>query len=170
MSTQPFSDLENLLSSTVETLGGNCFYVVGIAIFRRTSTNQGWQLLVVRRVETEPAFPNMWELPGGHVEHGETISEALRRETMEETGLIIQDVVGKFEELRWISKQGDKESVQFNFVATLQQPVEVTLNPDEHSEWKWIHENEITALPTSPAMNKVLKDAFEYSKSYMKAL
>lgn len=170
MPTQPLSDLEKLLSSTAEALDGDCVHVVGIAIFRRTSHE--WQLLVVRRVETELAFPNMWELPGGHVEQGETISEALRRETMEETGLEIhdQDVVGKFEGLRWRSKQGEKESVQFNFVATVQQPAEITLNPDEHAEWKWIYENEIDSLPTSAAMNKVLKDAFGFSKSHMTAL
>ncbi|KAH0283139.1 hypothetical protein M436DRAFT_58610 [Aureobasidium namibiae CBS 147.97] len=171
MSAQPSADVEKLLSSTAKDLAGDYVYVVGIAVLRRTTdANSTWQLLVVRRVETETSFPNMWELPGGHVEQGETISEAIQRETMEETGLVVQDVIGKFEELRWTSKQGGMESVQFNFVATIQQPAEVTLNPEEHSEWKWIRENEITSLPTSPAMNQVLKDAFEFSKSHMKAL
>ncbi len=32
----------------------------------------------------------LWEVPGGHVEHGETFEEAAARETLEETGVSIQ--------------------------------------------------------------------------------
>jgi 8-oxo-dGTP diphosphatase len=173
MSAKPLSDIEKVRSSTAEELDGHCVYVVGIAIFRRTSTassSHAWQLLVVRRADTELTFPNKWELPGGHVEEGETIYEALRRETIEETGLVVQDVVGQFEELRWTSRTGEKESVQFNFVATIQQPYKVTLNAEEHSDWKWVEEDDINSLPTSLAMDKVLRDAIRFSKSYMEVL
>lgn len=43
------------------------------------------QLLLVRR-ERDPAR-GMWALPGGHVEMGETLAEAVVREVAEETGL-----------------------------------------------------------------------------------
>jgi len=54
---------------------------VGAVIFR------GEEVLLVRRGQ-EPAR-DAWSLPGGLVELGESLAAALRREVMEETGLII---------------------------------------------------------------------------------
>jgi nucleoside triphosphatase len=34
-------------------------------------------------------FPNAWVMPGGHIESGETLEEALIREINEETGIEI---------------------------------------------------------------------------------
>jgi ADP-ribose pyrophosphatase YjhB (NUDIX family) len=54
---------------------------VGAVIFR------GEEVLLVRRGQ-EPARDS-WSLPGGLVELGESLAEALRREVAEETGLTI---------------------------------------------------------------------------------
>ncbi|MGQ9921313.1 MAG: NUDIX hydrolase [Desulfobacca sp.] len=61
--------------------------IVGVAgiIFR------GQEVLLIRRGQ-EPALGE-WSLPGGAVEVGETLEEALRREVREETGLDI-DIIG----------------------------------------------------------------------------
>ena len=48
-----------------------------------TRTNE---LLMVRRA-TDPG-KGRWALPGGRVEHGETVAEATLRELEEETGLV----------------------------------------------------------------------------------
>ena len=49
---------------------------------------QGEQILLVQR--KRPPFAGCWSLPGGSVELGETVEEALIREVREETGLEVR--------------------------------------------------------------------------------
>jgi 8-oxo-dGTP diphosphatase len=48
---------------------------------------RGGEVLLVRRGKTP--YLNHWSLPGGGVEPGETLEQAVRREVREETGLEI---------------------------------------------------------------------------------
>jgi 8-oxo-dGTP diphosphatase len=51
-------------------------------------TNDAGQLVLIRR--GNPPRADEWSIPGGKVEFGETVREALRREVQEETGLTIE--------------------------------------------------------------------------------
>ena len=48
--------------------------------------------LIIKRTKTAPTHPLHWDLPGGHVEKGESNEEAAIREALEETNLIISDL------------------------------------------------------------------------------
>lgn len=48
----------------------------------------GGRVVVVRRLNP----PLGWALPGGFVDYGETVEEAVRREMREETGLELEDL------------------------------------------------------------------------------
>lgn len=53
---------------------------------------------------------NWWNLPGGGMEAGETVDEALRREVYEETGLIVE-----IEQLVGVYSKPQKQEVVFTF-------------------------------------------------------
>lgn len=46
------------------------------------------EILLIRRAK--PPLSGLWTFPGGHVDFGETVREAARREVQEETGLAVE--------------------------------------------------------------------------------
>jgi 8-oxo-dGTP pyrophosphatase MutT (NUDIX family) len=56
-------------------------------VVARAVVARGDRVLLVRRAEWD-TLPGTWELPGGKVDAGESIADALARELEEETGLL----------------------------------------------------------------------------------
>jgi len=84
-------------------------------------TGEGHTLLI-RRGAGGGDYPNTWCVPGGHQKEGETLEEAARRETKEETGI---DYKGKLEVLHddgqfctYIARDVKKEEVKLNYEST----------------------------------------------------
>ena len=48
-----------------------------------------WRVLFVQRAKAP--YEGSWSLPGGRVEPGETLEQAVRREVLEETGLVLPE-------------------------------------------------------------------------------
>lgn len=59
-------------------------------------TTADGKIILIRR--KNPPYQGSWALPGGFVEYGETVEEAVLREVKEETGIFIeiQDLLGVY--------------------------------------------------------------------------
>jgi ADP-ribose pyrophosphatase YjhB (NUDIX family) len=118
------------------------------------------KVLVVRRARA-PAN-GVFSLPGGVVETGETLHEAVAREVREETGLTIEPVaLAGFRE----TIVRDKENrVERHFVilpfAARWIAGEPVLN-EELSEWRWVDQDELATLPTTPGLAAIVAAAFK---------
>lgn len=60
-----------------------------LLVNRAIVLNDKKQILLIQRSTSDSYAPNMWEFPGGKLEEGQDISNALEREVLEETGLFV---------------------------------------------------------------------------------
>lgn len=119
---------------------------------------QHGKLLVVRRAAHDDTLASQWELPGGGVDAGETIIEGATRELQEETGLIVESIIGPFEGFDFTT--GKKPRVrQVNLAVTVKMN-SVRLDPNEHDSYRWIEKNQIGELLANEVMNTCLNRAF----------
>ena len=113
---------------------------VGAFIFQPTTS----KILLIRRSLTEPAFPDLWEVPGGGAELSDaTLLDAVVREVKEETGLTVTAVA---ENLGWLEFPGRCGRMWRKYNFLVEAAGDVTTDPAEHSEWAWCGEEDVGAL------------------------
>lgn len=101
----------------------------------------GGRLLLVRR--GHPPQAGRWSLPGGRVEPGETLAEAVVREVAEETGLevVCDEMVG------WVERSGDGyHFVILDFWVTVLDPAPAVAG-DDAADVAWVPLDEVAGIP-----------------------
>ena len=133
-------------------VGHRPLIMVGATILLFDTQNR---LLLIKRTDN-----NLWGVPGGALELGETLEECARRETFEETGILIDN----FELFNTYSGEGmhytypNKDEV---YIVTM--VFHAHINTDkvklshEHSDFRFVVPDEISE-DISPPLKPILRD------------
>jgi len=122
--------------------------VVGVGAF----IIDGPRVLVIQR--GRPPGEGLWSVPGGRLEAGETLAQALAREVREETGLTVE--VGPF--VCVIERFG--EDFHFVILDYLARVVAGTLAAGtDAADARWVTDQELASLPTTEGLLDVLARA-----------
>jgi 8-oxo-dGTP diphosphatase len=109
-----------------------------------------------RRGYDRTLFPGAWDIPGGHVEAGESPIDALRREVEEETGWRLRRVVCELGEMEWTGGDGiSRREIDYlvEVDGDLQAP---RLEHGKHIEYAWISLDEVDRLMENRRPEQVL--------------
>jgi 8-oxo-dGTP pyrophosphatase MutT (NUDIX family) len=108
-------------------------------------TDPAGRLFVQRRSMSRKLFPGAWDIVGGHVEAGESLPGALRREVREETGweARIGALAGT---LGWVGNDGRRRTEHDYLVEIDGDLAAPRLEVGKHTEFRWITTAELDLL------------------------
>ena len=100
------------------------------------------KLLLLKRAAHDPAFPNLFAIPGGHIEATDTSAfHGLKREVLEETSMVVRDVVNQIDPLMWVTETSSEKNMQLIFVCNVVGET-FRVDPEEHSMGVWADKKE----------------------------
>lgn len=110
----------------------------------------GEKVLLLKR--NGNSFPDMWCLPGGHAEDGETDRDTVERETVEEIGTIQGYHYADHAHNGWVT-----------FFYRIDEPFDVKLN-DEHSDYEWVDLDKFESYDLVPYLKKAARKYYWMAK------
>ena len=126
--------------------------IVGVGAF----IFDGPRVLVIQR--GRPPGEGLWSVPGGRLETGETLAQAVAREVLEETGLSVE--VGPFVcVLERFDPQHESHFVILDYLARVVAPSRELAAGTDARDVRWVTDAELAALPTTEGLLDVLARA-----------
>ena len=114
----------------------------------------GDKILIIQRSASDAWMPNHYGLPGGKLDEGETVEEALARECMEEVNLTISP-----SDLVFLPKISHKANHGFYYITKF--TGNISLN-NEHSDFKWVNPKELSKYKTVPDLIEIVTAVLEH--------
>lgn len=129
--------------------------VITACAFIHRKVNGTEKVFLPRRAATKKFLPNVFELPGGHIDYGEDIVTGLKREITEEFGMTIE-VGDPFFVFTYTNDVKGSHSIEVIYFASFVEDAKnVELDSEDHSEYGWFAEGELINATTN---NKGLDD------------
>jgi 8-oxo-dGTP diphosphatase len=117
-------------------------YIISIYAVLR---NEKGEFLLLRRAENSHSNPGKWDLPGGKLNHGEILEEAIVREVWEETGIsIVPGEIAGYVVFELPQKKVIAIIYDGGYIIS-----DVKLSY-EHTEYSWIPLDKILKMDTLP--------------------
>ena len=114
---------------------------IGVGVGAIIVDNRGWLFLARRGIKAKNER-GLWEFPGGSVELGETLADALRREIREEFGIEI--TVGELlDVVDHILKEEGQHWVSPTYLCTIAAGEPHIREPEKCAEIGWFPPNEV---------------------------
>jgi ADP-ribose pyrophosphatase YjhB (NUDIX family) len=112
------------------------------------------RILVVRR--GRPPGERLWSIPGGRVEAGETDAEAVVREVLEETGLVVDVEEQAGSAILPALQPGDRYQVTDYFAHVRAGESMHPIPGDDAFEARWVTASEFLTLDLTPGLADTL--------------
>jgi ADP-ribose pyrophosphatase YjhB (NUDIX family) len=135
------------------------FLAASVSVFRN-----GRALVAAR---ARPPLEAVYTLPGGLVESGETLGEAALRELREEVG-VEAALIGFVAPIEFIERDDDGR-VRHHFVICAHAARWTAGEPQpgqEALDVRWVREDDVATLPTTPGLAGVLRQAFALNEAF----
>lgn len=100
------------------------------------------KVFLPKRAATKKFLPNVYELPGGHIDFGEDLEAGLKREIREELNkeVVLGDPFAAFTYVNDIKGSHSIEIIYFaQFVGGID---DIQINAEDHSTYEWVSEQE----------------------------
>ena len=110
-------------------------------------------LLLLRDDKPDIPYPNMWDIPGGHVEDGESPEQCIVREMKEEMDLNLK-------EFQLLSVMEFVDRIEYTFWKKLNLDIQ-NINLHEGQKLKWFTEFEVKNTKLAYGFNEIVDDFFE---------
>lgn len=115
------------------------------------------RVLLTRRC-IEP-FCGQWVMPGGKVDHGEPLLQALHREVREEVGIDVH-VDGLLDVYEHVALGARNDHYVILYYRAHPLTVQLTPNNQEVTEAAWVDSNELEAYQMTPGTRHILAQVF----------
>lgn len=123
---------------------------------------KGDKILVIKRAN--PPSQELWSLPGGVINLGETIQDAAKREVREECGIEVE--MGRIFNIENLIVRDETGRIHFHYVVSYLVAHYVSGQPRTSSEAldvKWATDQELVDLDMNPVVRENMLKAFEIS-------